>query len=257
MNKLFGKSHRLFTLSVLLLIIGGLVSFLYSWVGFIMIMVAVLLLVWDRQKSIHANVQPLDTSGWKDTWLEQQNKKMNFIISRYRHDWMNEFQLLIGYVRLKKYDRMEEFVQKVIHRTKEESKLSILKDTSLILYLLGFNALYSELEIKTTVEAPVTGEGIDLTPNIKSLIMQIIESYRTHAIHNEFENNLLHMNIAWDLQRIVITFIYQGELEKTGWRTDWNMLKSSLDNSLANHFMIPDPSPSKLILEIPVESNYN
>lgn len=200
-----------------------------------------------------AEHEPEHNEEWKETWIREQNKKTNLILSRYRHDWMNEFQLIIGYVRLKKYDRIEEFLQKVIHRAREESKLSLLGDTSLILYLVGFNALHTELELKATVEPPSTGDGVHISPPIASYLIQIIESYRTHAIHNDLERNLLNFKMSWDSHRRLVCFTYQGELDLIGWKASWESLIHPSDVLMSNRFISTEPSLTQLIVEIPIE----
>lgn len=61
------------------------------------------------------------------------------ILSHSRHDWLNVIQLIKGNLALKKYDRIEEIIQEIVHKTQHESKLSNLKIPQFASKALIFN----------------------------------------------------------------------------------------------------------------------
>ncbi|AGA58635.1 MAG: histidine kinase [Thermobacillus sp.] len=59
-------------------------------------------------------------------------------LNHHRHDWMNDLQVLYGYIRMNKPDKTVECVEKIRQRMQEESRIAKLGVPSLILYAQSF-----------------------------------------------------------------------------------------------------------------------
>ncbi|MDP4095653.1 Spo0B domain-containing protein [Paenibacillus sp. P96] len=58
----------------------------------------------------------------------------NAALNHHRHDWMNDLQVLYGYIRMGKYDKSAECVERIKERAAQDSKLSKLGIPALIFF---------------------------------------------------------------------------------------------------------------------------
>lgn len=58
------------------------------------------------------------------------------LMNHQRHDWMNDLQLVYGYVRLKKFDKLPECVETIKERMAEESRIAKLGVPELVMFLM-------------------------------------------------------------------------------------------------------------------------
>jgi hypothetical protein len=250
MQKYSKKINWRFGLGLIFIGTGtGLNDLLAAW-GWVSVALGIVLLIWDR----------IDLFKYMDESMKQliqekerdQNEKVIRILSRYRHDWMNDFQILIGNLRLKKYDVIEGFIQKVIQKARDESKIIRLDDVPLAIYLLGFNALHTEMNLSVDIKDTVKWNPSSTSKEfIHHTIKQMVESYRRHAVHNEFEHNVLHLEISIDDHEIHLSFTYQGRLDEAGWRAEFNDLHQELRHDGIRNNNSFDFTPSETIVHFP------
>lgn len=88
------------------------------------------------------------TENEKDSMDEQTRDEMLLaIINHHRHNWLNDLQLLFGYTQLKKYDRLESFIEKLKERLENERMMSRIPIPSLAIDLLYFLHQHHKFEL--------------------------------------------------------------------------------------------------------------
>lgn len=147
--------------------------------------------------------------------VEEEQQKFLTCLSHQRHDWLNHFQVLLGYLKLQRYDFCEEYIKKVTDHTNNESRIASLGIRPLTAYLLTYNALYRDVRLE--VEVP---EIVSLTPfskevqeRVYKLIVGIVEGYRHHSLPNDGQPNVLVILIKKLENTLYISVEYEGSLQ--------------------------------------------
>ncbi|TDF97648.1 Spo0B domain-containing protein [Paenibacillus piri] len=143
------------------------------------------------------------------------NLRLIRIFNHYRHDWMNDIQLLFGYVKLKKYDKLEDLMEKIKGRVLQESCLSKLGHADLIVYLLSFQAevkdMLLEIEMEREIhinELPLDGDGMF------GLLKAAIEAFKSNSLHHGDGEHRLTVELADKNGRLEIHMRYQGTIKR-------------------------------------------
>lgn len=169
--------------------------------------------------------QPLDPS------FEEEDKLLESLRHQ-RHDWLNHFQVLLGYLKLGRYDFCEEYIRKVTENTNRDSRVAQLGFKPLVVYLLTFNALHKEMVLE--VELPQT---IDLTkfPHLDrnrtyQLIKGMIEIYQEYSQSDDGSGNMLEVCIQIVGESLYISTEFEGTLDEAGCLTSIHSLVEHLGN---------------------------
>lgn len=133
------------------------------------------------------------------------------ILNRHRHDWMNDLQVLFGYIQMNKQDKIKAYMHRLSDKLTRESLVAKLADPELVAYLLRFRAVCDRLQL----EVDPAGE-IDLTkiglPGVRAAgwIPRITESFGAAADPEEAGQNRLSVALDWDGSRLAVHFAYRG-----------------------------------------------
>ncbi|WP_173916016.1 Spo0B domain-containing protein [Halobacillus sp. Marseille-Q1614] len=84
-----------------------------------------------------------------------ENQEVVHLLRHKRHDWMNQMQLIQGYVAMGKMDRLQHQVNQVITEAEEERKLLNTSAYEFSLWLLTFNWEYERFRITYWVNTEV------------------------------------------------------------------------------------------------------
>ncbi len=146
------------------------------------------------------------------------------ILRHSRHDWLNVVQLIKGNLALKKYDRVEEIIQEVIHQTQHESKLSNLEIPELASQLLVFNW---ENRHHFQVEFEVVGTTKNLSSYEESLLAwfnRFIDVVNESC--QQYGDNHLLLTFQLFAKNVPsVTFDFRGELHNE------KVIKNFIDSS--------------------------
>jgi stage 0 sporulation protein B (sporulation initiation phosphotransferase) len=169
--------------------------------------------------------QPLDPS------FEEEDKLLESLRHQ-RHDWLNHFQVLLGYLKLGRYDFCEEYIRKVTENTNRDSRVAQLGYKPLVVYLLTFNALHKEIVLE--VDLP---KIIDLAkfPQLDrnqtyELIKGMIEIYQKHAQSEDGSGNMLEVGIQIVGDFLYISTEFEGTLDEEGCLASIHSLVDQLGN---------------------------
>ena len=133
------------------------------------------------------------------------------LISHYRHDWMNELQVLFGYVRLRKYDKLDFFVDKIRNKTLQDSYISKLGIPSLIAFLLMFRLKEMVFELELDLEQGLNLAELPISSEkLSGLVCHTILLFHTHATPPLEEANELSLQFVHEEEGLLVDLVYRG-----------------------------------------------
>lgn len=138
----------------------------------------------------------------------------NRTLNHHRHDWMNELQVLYGYIQLGKPDKSVQCVERIKERIALDSRIAKLGIPSLVFYLQSFRTFRSNLELEVQVE-----EGLQLEDKLSqekgdeltSVIMQTVRAYQYSGLVPQGDTQRLRLSFIQDGGDILISFEGEGE----------------------------------------------
>ncbi|WP_018132407.1 Spo0B domain-containing protein [Effusibacillus pohliae] len=127
-------------------------------------------------------------SGWLLPLLLQRefNQRDNHMrleslrmMSQYRHDVMNQIQLVKGYLQMEKFDRLQHPVQKLISDAQRHSALSNLPGTKLAYALIERDLLSPLLRLQVELAEPGGEWDERLEDKILAVVMEVADAGET------------------------------------------------------------------------------
>ena len=134
-------------------------------------------------------------------------------LNHHRHDWMNDLQVLYGYIRLQKLDNTVRYVEKISTRMNAESAISRLGEPSLISFIQSFRTISSSLELQVEIKGEIHLDqmSVDAAKIAESLI-HTINAYRFAVKPNYGHAAILKLELSTDDEALYAAFYYEGEL---------------------------------------------
>jgi stage 0 sporulation protein B (sporulation initiation phosphotransferase) len=74
------------------------------------------------------------------------------LLNQQRHDWLNHFQVLLGYLRLGKTLEGEAYLRQVTEAIQQESRIARLNCPRLSVFFLTFNVLQQDLRLQVNAD---------------------------------------------------------------------------------------------------------
>jgi sensor histidine kinase regulating citrate/malate metabolism len=154
----------------------------------------------DHAQRTARTIQTLQTSAIKT-------------LNHHRHDWMNDLQVVYGYIRLKKLDKTIEYVEKISERMAMESSISKLGVPSLISYIQSFRTISNSLELQVKINGDIHLNEITAEADqIAETLIHTINAYR-FAVKASYGNAaVLTLELSLNDDALYAAFYYQGEL---------------------------------------------
>ncbi|KPV58077.1 hypothetical protein QJ48_18635 [Paenibacillus sp. A3] len=133
------------------------------------------------------------------------------LFNHYRHDWMNDIQILMGYVQLKKYDKLLPLMEKIKEKVRQESYVSKLGIPSLVVHLLAFQAEVKELRLEMALEEEIHLQDLAQPQEAVDAIMAMLACFREEGGDSKDEENVLELRLARLKDRLKLTARYEGK----------------------------------------------
>ncbi|MEW9670867.1 Spo0B domain-containing protein [Ammoniphilus sp. 3BR4] len=148
--------------------------------------------------------------------IEQEQRQFLESLRLQRHDWLNHFQVILGYMKLQRYDVCEEYIKKVTEQTNNESRIASLGNQSLVSFLLTYNALHKEMKLEVQVPELINLSrlGQDENQRFYELVKGIIDIYRENSIANEGLPNTLVIEVQALDDSLFLAVEYEGQLKE-------------------------------------------
>ncbi|CAM3525492.1 MULTISPECIES: Spo0B domain-containing protein [Saccharibacillus] len=106
---------------------------------------------------------------------QSQQQFFMHVLSHQRHDWMNDLQLIFGYARMGKNDRVEEIVARVSDDMHKEGRIAKLGLPDLVFYLMTFKGENREIGLHVRVDEELHYAG-SLTPDEQEGLIRAVRS---------------------------------------------------------------------------------
>jgi len=140
-------------------------------------------------------------------------------INHHRHDWMNDLQVLFGYIQLNKQEKLRAYMDKLSDKLYRESLVSKLGNDRLIAYLFTFRTMGSGFELIVQPGKEIhLSEYAELGDLAADSIISILEAYRAATMQKGGDPN--ELTLGWDLlgeAELRIDFEYSGGYDPQGW----------------------------------------
>ncbi|MNZ82390.1 Sporulation initiation phosphotransferase B [compost metagenome] len=134
-------------------------------------------------------------------------------LNHHRHDWMNDLQVVYGYIRLNKLDKTVECVEKISERMAVESSISKLGSPSLVSYIQSFRTMSNVLELEVVIHGEIHLNEITADADqIADTIIHTINAYRFAAKPGYGDAAVLRLELSLDQDALYAAFYYDGEL---------------------------------------------
>lgn len=189
--------------------------------------------------------------------LESFQRMAAATLGHHRHDWMNDLQILYGYIQLGKYDKLKDCVERIKERMAADSKISRLGIPSLVFYLHSFREMNGSIQLEVQIQDDLTlGESLSSedAEQLTEAIMETIRFYQFTGRSSWGELPKLKLELSRMGDEIIAVF------EREGCTSDPNgLLKRHLEEwNYGKRVMVEvaTPDPASLRLRVPCV-NYN
>ncbi|MFC4809014.1 Spo0B domain-containing protein [Paenibacillus sp. GCM10023250] len=135
-------------------------------------------------------------------------------LNHHRHDWMNDLQIVYGYIRMGKTDKTIQCVEQIRERMQTESKIAKLGVPALVLFLQSFRTTTSAMVIDMDIDGEVNlAEMGPEGERAAQAVIELIRAYREAAVSNGGEPARLLVDLSADEELLTLAFYFDGELE--------------------------------------------
>ncbi|WP_379267190.1 Spo0B domain-containing protein [Paenibacillus timonensis] len=110
--------------------------------------------------------------------LESVQRTASATLGHHRHDWMNDLQILYGYIQLRKIDKLADCVERIKGRMAVESKISRLGIPALVFYLQSFREVNGSVQLDVDIEDELQLDSLLTADEAEELTEAIVETVR-------------------------------------------------------------------------------
>ncbi|MCQ6560873.1 Spo0B domain-containing protein [Paenibacillus mendelii] len=144
-------------------------------------------------------------------------------LNHHRHDWMNDLQVLYGYIRMGKADRSVQCVEQIRDRMVTESKIAKLGIPSLVTYIQSFRTMTNSLLLEVDIDGELNLSQLPLDgERVSNAIVEIINVYRFAIKPGLGEVAKLTVELDLDEKGLQLAFLFEGEIgDVNEWQQKW------------------------------------
>ncbi|GFZ86073.1 hypothetical protein GCM10008018_35200 [Paenibacillus marchantiophytorum] len=206
-------SAQIYLLALVLIGLTGMM-FVEPWLVRGALLIIIVLCGYTAFKLETSRVQ----EAWSQTLHEQEqtsHRKLIQVMNRLRHDWMNDTQIIFGYIQMKKFDNLQPYMEKIKLNMQQESNLSKLGLPSFIAFLLLFRVESKSLEFVVELDQEINLAELPLRSGlIERVVRQTVECVQQHAATGEGEYGTLSLELDVQEDSLLLDFVYQGPYER-------------------------------------------
>lgn len=134
-------------------------------------------------------------------------------LSHHRHDWMNELQILYGYLRLGKPDKAVAVVDRIRRRMEQDSRISRLGAPKLAAFFLSFRTVCDTMRLEVDVEEGFGVKDLGLDgERLTSAVIGLVNVMRFRAVASMDEENVLRLDFRSEGRQARLVMTYEGKL---------------------------------------------
>lgn len=156
--------------------------------------------------------------GKEALWRE----RMIRLLGHHRHDWMNELQVLYGYAKLKRYDNLPDYMDKIKTTALHDSYLSKLGNPALIVYLLEKRIEGGSCSVEVELEQEIDLRKVDMEEEeLHALVSGLADRLIACSGSAMDEPGILSIGFDGEEGELLVDFVYQGE-------ADWGKMEEEV-----------------------------
>ncbi len=152
-----------------------LMYYFHSPVGYIIIALCLLCLFFGYVKYINRQAE-----NERKQLLESVQRTAAATLGHHRHDWMNDLQILYGYIQLGKYDKLAGCVERIKEGMVADSKISRLGIPSLVFYLHSFREMNGSVQLEVCVQEDLQLGNLLTAEDAEQFTEAIISTIRAY-----------------------------------------------------------------------------
>ncbi|MDF2814252.1 MAG: hypothetical protein K0Q81_452 [Paenibacillus sp.] len=161
--------------------------------------------------------------------LLARNELLIDVINHLRHDWMNDIQVLYGYLRLNKHDKLIEFMETIKQKAARESMISKLGVTELIVYLYTFRVQCPliELEVELEQDFQLNELAVD-AEQVATLVVAVLDCFKRRTYETGFVEPH-HLQLEWNVEEdaLALCFDFRGQCDQAALEQELNIAIAS------------------------------
>jgi stage 0 sporulation protein B (sporulation initiation phosphotransferase) len=182
-------------------------------------------------------------------------RKQEFIdyLKHYRHDWLNHIQVVKGYITLGKAEDAQRYLDGVIIKSLEESKISQLGDPDLAYFLLTYNWRQDRVILDVEIDhnsVEISSIGKDY-PYLLAWIKELTTMVERQC-DQEDENHLLIV-LCIDDKGLIVKVDFEGDWPETDGKAAIVALKEIVKKDQGT-LVIEEHNTSQFCFEIRTKS---
>ncbi len=149
--------------------------------------------------------------------LTEQADLLLQVLNHQRHDWLNHFQVLLGFLKMGRPEQGEEYLRRITDLVCQESNVARLNCPSLSVLFLTFNAIHKDLLLEVEVYNQTDLSTLVMgAENFATLVTELVYLIKEHQRASEYEVNSLLISLASNDQAVEIRFDLTGALFESG-----------------------------------------
>jgi stage 0 sporulation protein B (sporulation initiation phosphotransferase) len=158
----------------------------------------------------------------------QQTDQLLKVLNQQRHDWLNHFQVLLGYLRLGRPEQGEEYLKRVTELAYQDSMIARINSSLLSVFFLTFNALHTDLLLDVEVCNQVNLKEASVPEtDLFRVVTDVVFAVKDHVNKPEYEPASMLVSVLADESGIHFRFDLAGGLRASGRRELEKLVVSS------------------------------
>lgn len=176
-------------------------------------------------------------------------------ISLQRHEWMNDIQLLFGYVQMKKWDKLKDHVEWIKEKAAQESKLFKLGVPHLIVYLYTFEAASGTMKLEVELEQEIHLDELDLdVAPVAASILKVVDLFARSS--SAGSDNCMTLIIYSEDGSLFVQFEFTGNYDLLRIRREYQRWFGTKQRQEWSHAQSQEhPEWATLTLQFPYRSS--
>ncbi|WP_117170430.1 Spo0B domain-containing protein [Paraliobacillus sediminis] len=144
------------------------------------------------------------------------------LLRHYRHDWMNELQLIMGYAQLGKLDKVQQKIEQSVERAVSERKMQNMSLPKMVLWLTQFNWRFDNYQLTHIIN---TSETLSIDDQkLYEQLERIMVHFTKYCMKTEMYHGTINIQ-QLNNQQLKIQLSFSGIFEKS------NELKNEIEHS--------------------------
>lgn len=190
--------------------------------------------------------------SWTSVLQTEQLKAIR-TLNHHRHDWMNDLQIISGYIQLKKHDKLVNSVERIRDHMFAESKIAKLGIPSLVMFFQSFRTVCNDIQLDINIVDELNLAELPLAIPLETLSAQVqdmVWMYVEHAEQGLGEPQVLYIAFENNDHELNVRFHYEGEIRSN---RDWSSkVKSAIQGQFVRVEQELDPGSLQIYVSYTV-----